>query len=172
MGITYTGEEPVETLFSGARIYSPDPATGEALIELPLTEYCKQDPEDYWKLAAVALIEARRLGYTSSEMGHPSTLIGEARRWVRDNQDLSDTIKKGDARVWLVIRPGTERLLYAKQNDVGDSAYRLAVAGGYPGTLVQWLTALDAVSAIHSVNMAHGDQFIPISRWSIKVTPK
>lgn len=164
--------EPTETLFSGARIYNPDQITGEALIELPLTEYYKQNPEDYWKLAAVALIEARRLGYTSSEMGHPSTLIGEARRWVRDNQDLTDTIKKGDVQVWLVIRPGTERLLYTPQKDLGDSAYRLAVAQGFKGTLAQWLSVLGVVSAIHSTDITDGDQFIPITRWSIKVTPR
>lgn len=172
MGITYTGEEPVETLFSGARIFSPDPNTGESLIELPLTEYYKQDPEDYWKLAAVALIEARRLGYTSSDMGHPSTLIGEVRRRVRTSQDLSDAIKKDDCLVWLVIRPGPERLVFAQQGDLGDSAYQLAVSHGYPGTLVQWLSVLDAASAIHSFKLPGGDQFIPVNRWSIKVTPK
>ena len=129
--------EPAETLISGVRIYNPDPVTGKALIELPLTEYYKQDPADYWKLAAVALIGARRLELTSPEMGHPSTLIGEVRRWVRSNPPIGHMIQKGDVLVWLVIRPGPERLQvegYQKQGGVSE--------------------------------------YIPINRWSIKVTPK
>lgn len=129
--------EPKETLFSGARIYNPDKTTGEAWIELPLSDYYKQDPEDLWRLAGIALIEARRLGYTSSSMGHPSSLVGEVRRWFRDNFTLNDVIKNDEDMVWLVIRPGRENLLF-KRHD-GDSGI---------------------------------SEYIPINRWSIKVTPK
>lgn len=129
--------EPKETLFSGARIFNPDPTTGEAWIELPLSIYQQQDPTDLWRLAGAALIEARRLGYTSPSMGHPSSLVGEVRRWFRDNYSLNHEIQNPDKMVWLVVRPGRENLLFKQQDGNSDIS-----------------------------------EYVPISRWSIKVTPK
>lgn len=116
--------EPKETLFSGARIFNPDPTTGEAWIELPLSIYYQQDPTDLWRLAGAALIEARRLGYTSPSMGHPSSLVGEVRRWFRDNYNLNYEIQNPDQMVWLVVRPGRENLLFKRHDDhCGMSEY-------------------------------------------------
>lgn len=129
--------EPKETLFSGARIFNPDPTTGEAWIELPLSIYHQQDPTDLWRLAGAGLIEARRLGYTSVSMGHPSSLVGEVRRWFRDNYSLNYEIQNPDKMVWLVVRPGRENLLFKQQD--GNNGI---------------------------------SEYVPISRWSIKVTPK
>lgn len=134
---THPTGEPKETLFSGARIFNPDPTTGEAWIELPLSIYHQQDPDDLWRLAGIALIEARRLGYTSATMGHPSTLVGEVRRWFRDNATLNFAIQNDEQMVWLVIRPGQENLLF-KQHDGNNGI----------------------------------SEYVPISRWSIKVIPK
>jgi hypothetical protein len=116
--------EPTATLISGARIYHPDKTTKEAWVELPLSQYFKQSPEDPWKEAAVALIEARRVGCTSVSMGHPSSLIGEVRRWFRDNPDLYEIMKKDEEVLYLVIRPGTETLLHKWHNaQSGTSEY-------------------------------------------------
>lgn len=128
---------PTAALLSGALIYHPDSETKEAWVELPLSVYFKQSPDDPWKEAAVALIEARRLGCTSVSMGHPSTLIGEVRRWFRDNPELYEILKKDDEQLWLVIRPGTEALLRK-----------------------------------HHYTNSGISEYIPLNRWSIKVTPK
>lgn len=128
---------PSAVLLSGARIYHPDTETKEAWVELPLSDYFRQSPEDPWKEAAVALIEARRLGCTSVSMGHPSSLISEVRRWFRDNPDLYEIMKKDAETLWLVIRPGTEALLH------------------------KWHNAQSGIS-----------EYIPLPRWTIKVTPK
>lgn len=116
--------EPTKVLFSGAQIFHPDFLTKEAWIVLPLSDYFKQDPDEGWKQAGVALIEARRAGHTSNSMGHPSSLIGEVRRWLRDNFELYGLLKQGEQTVLLVIRPGTEQLMQQNLNaESGVSEY-------------------------------------------------
>jgi hypothetical protein len=102
--------DPQLVLTLGARIFHINENTQEGWIELPLTEYFKQDKDNGWNLAGAALIEARRLGHVSSDAEHPSGIIGEVRRWFLQWDELYKDLEDPKKHVFLVIRPGVERL--------------------------------------------------------------
>jgi hypothetical protein len=81
------------------------------------------------------------------------TLLG---RWpdglalpTRDNNEVGDAyIWKSD--IWLLIPEPDDWVTIGLKGDTGDSAYDIAVAGGFSGTKPQWLVSLVGKSAYQS----------------------
>ena len=112
-------EEHPTILERGAYVYYPDSVSPR--VELVLNNFYDTSKNDehwhssMWSKAGAALIEARRLKYVPEGMGHPSELIGEIRRWFRNNQFLYDTLEQGEQQIRIVLRLGPEHFLDTKE---------------------------------------------------------